>query len=149
MLINPGEVITGALVNAIAVVGRQVGKTASSLRKPDDELTTARWFETFRLTGTLPELPHLSAESGERLAGILAGPEIQAALQELLAARLTDAPESDASRARDVVRVALSTAGPDTAKFAEALADYYDGQICGLVARLEAEEPPPAGADSQ
>ena len=142
MLINPGEVITGALVNAIAVVGRQVGKTASGLRKPDDELTTARWFETFRLTGTLPELPHLSAASGERLAGILAGAEIQAALQELLAARLTDAPESDASRARDAVRVALSTAGPDTAKFAEALAGYYDDQICGLVARLEAEEPP-------
>ena len=32
MLIIPGEVVTGALVNAIAVVGRQISKAASGLR---------------------------------------------------------------------------------------------------------------------
>jgi len=48
---------------------------------------TARWFETFRLTESLPELPDLSSASGERLAVVLSGAEVQAALQELLAVR--------------------------------------------------------------
>lgn len=142
MLIIPDEVVTGALVNAIAVVGRQISKAASGLRKPDAGLATARWFETFRLTGTLADQPDLSPASRDRLAEVLSGAEIQAALQELLAARLTDAPETDASLARDAVRTTVTTADPDAAAFAGALAEYYDDQICGLVARLEAEEPP-------
>ena len=101
MLINPDEVVTGALVNAIAVVGRQINKVAAGLRKTDENLATARWFETFRLTGALPDLHGLSQESWDRLAEALGSDEIQAALQELLAARLTDAPEADASRARE------------------------------------------------
>jgi tetratricopeptide (TPR) repeat protein len=142
MLIIPDEVVTGALIDAIAVVGRQISKVASGLRKPDEDLATARWFETFRLTGALPDQPDLSLASKDRLAEVLSGAEIQAALQELLAARLTDAPETDASQARDAVRAAVTTADPDAAAFAGVLADYYDDQICGLVARLEAEEPP-------
>jgi hypothetical protein len=142
MLIVPDEIVTGALVNAIAVVGRQISKAASGLREPDGDLMTARWFETFRLTGALPDLPDLSAASWDRIARILTRAEIQAALQELLAARLTDAPETDASRARDAVHVALNAVGSDTVTCAEALADYYDDQICALVARLEAQDPP-------
>jgi hypothetical protein len=142
MLIVPDEIVTGALVNAIAVVGRQITKAASGLRKPDDDLSTARWFETFRLTGTVPDLPDLPAASSGRLVAVLSGAEIQAALQGLLAARLTDAPETDGSQARDAVRAVVSAADPDAATSAEALAGYYDDQICALVARLEAEEPP-------
>ncbi len=141
MLIIPGEVVTGALVNAIAVVGRQMSKAVAGVRKSDD-VATARWFETFRLSGTLPDQPDLSPETQDRLARILNGDEIQAALQELLAVRLTDAPQTDASRARDAIRLALTAAGPDAARFAEALADYYDDQICSLVARLEAKDSP-------
>ena len=141
MLIIPGEVVTGALVNAIAVVGRQISKAVAGVRKSDD-VATARWFETFRLSGTLPDQPDLSPETQDRLARILNGDEIQAALQELLAVRLTDAPQTDASRARDAIRLALTAAGPDAARFAEALADYYDDQICSLVARLEAKDSP-------
>src|SRR5258708_1758317 len=63
MLINPDEVVTGALVNAIAVVGRQIGKAVAGLRKTNEDLATARWFETFRLTGALPDLPGLSPAS--------------------------------------------------------------------------------------
>ena len=73
---------------------------------------------------------------------MLGGDEIQAALQELLAVRLTDAPETDAARARDAVRAALGAAAPDAAALSGALAGYYDDQICALVARLEGEEPP-------
>jgi hypothetical protein len=142
MLIDPGEVVAGALVNAIAVVGRQVSKAASSLRKPDEGLTAARWFETFQLTGSMPDLPELSPAFAERLAAALSGDEVQASLQDLLAARLTDAPETDASRAREAVCAALSAAHLDATTFAGALAEYYDDQICALVARLEGEEPP-------
>ena len=46
MLINFDEVVTGALVNAIAVVGRQVSKAAAGLRKTDAGLAAARWFES-------------------------------------------------------------------------------------------------------
>ena len=73
---------------------------------------------------------------------MLGGDEVQAALQELLAVRLTDAPETDAARARDALQMTLSAAGPDTTAFGEALAGYYDDQVCALVARLEGEEPP-------
>ena len=48
MLINHDEVITGTLVNAIAVAGRQVGTAAAGLRAGQD-LPTVRWFETDRL----------------------------------------------------------------------------------------------------
>jgi uncharacterized protein YidB (DUF937 family) len=142
MLINFDEVANGALVNAIAVVGRQVSKAAAGLRTEDEDLATARWFESFRLTATPPDLPGLSPAAAERLAEVLGGDEIQACLQELLAVRLTDAPETDASRARDALRVAVGAAAPGTAAFSGALADYYDDQICALVARLEGEEPP-------
>ena len=141
MLIIPDEIVTGALVNAIAVTGRQIGKVVADLHQSDD-VATARWFETFRLTGTLPDQPDLSPSTRDQLADRLKGDEIQAALQDLLAVRLTDAPETDASRARDGVRLALSAAGPDASPLAEALAYYYDDQICSLVARLEAKDPP-------
>ena len=38
MLVVFDEVVTGALVNAIVVVGRQISKAAAGLRKPDDDL---------------------------------------------------------------------------------------------------------------
>jgi hypothetical protein len=142
MPISLDEVAVGVLVNAIAVAGRQISKATAGLQKQDEVLATARWFETFRLSGAPPGLPGLPAASAERLAAVLGGAEVQAALQELLAVRLTDAPEADASRARDAVGAAVSGADPDVARFAGALADYYDDQVCSLVARLEAEEPP-------
>jgi hypothetical protein len=49
----------GGLVNAIALVGRQVGNALAGLRTADD-LSTGRWFETFRLSGTSPDQPDLS-----------------------------------------------------------------------------------------
>ena len=139
MLIIPAQVITGALVNAIALVGRKIGATLADLYTTDD-LTTARWFETFRLTDTVPGQPDLSPAAKDELLRILNGDEIQAALQELLAARLTDAPEIDATRARNAIRLTLGNAAPDAARFAEGLAAYYDDQICALVAHLQADD---------
>ena len=66
--------------------------------------------------------------------------EVQAALHELLAARLTDAPEADATHAREALVLTLNAFGPDVASVARALASYYDDQVCSLVARLEGED---------
>jgi hypothetical protein len=144
MLINIGDVIDGALVNAIALAGRRLSMTAGGLRRlrRARDLSVARWFETYSLTGTPPDLPGLAEDLAQRLVGVLDGDESQAALQELLAARLTDAPESDASAARRVLIVILTANAPDAAPVAGVLADYYDDQISALVARLEADDPP-------
>jgi NACHT domain len=144
MLINIGDVVDGALVNAIALAGRRISVAVDGMRgrRRASDLTAARWFETYRLTEETPDLPDLSPALTERLAGILRADEIQAALQELLAARLTDAPETDAASARQVLGLSLAGAGPAVpARLADALAEYYDDQICALVARVEADDP--------
>jgi NACHT domain len=144
MLINIDEVVTGALVNAIALAGRRISVAVDGLRgrRRVGDLTAARWFETYRMTSEAPGLPELPAELTERLAEIMRGDEAQAALHELLAARLTDAPETDATAARQVLSLTLTSADAGAAGFAEALADYYDDQARALVARLEADDPP-------
>jgi hypothetical protein len=132
MLINIDEVATGALINAISVAGRRMSVALGSLprRRREHDLTVARWFATHELTRQPPQVP-------EALADILRGDEVQAALQELLAARLTNASENDAALAREVLRFTLGST-PEAA----ALAGYYDDEICALVARLEADDPP-------
>ncbi len=144
MLINIGDVVDGALVSAIAVAGRRISVAVDGLRgrRRLNDLTAARWFETYRMTSEAPGLPELPAALTERLAEVLRGEEAQAALHELLAARLTDAPEADATAARQVLSLTLTTADARAARFAEALAGYYDDQVCALVARLEADDPP-------
>ena len=144
MLINFDEVVTGALVNAIALAGRRISVAVDGLRgrRRVSDVTAARWFETYRMTSEAPGLPELPAELTERLAEVMRGDEAQAALHELLAARLTDAPETDAAAARQVLVLTLTSADAGAAGFAEALADYYDDQVCALVARLEADDPP-------
>ena len=143
MLVNIDDVITGALVNAIAVAGRRITVAVDRTRdrRRADDVTTARWFETYRITDRVPDLPELSSVPEEQVAGVLRGDEIQAALHELLAARLTDADETDAERAKDAFFLTFGTTGSDASAFARALADYYDDQICALVSRLEASDP--------
>ena len=147
MPINVTEVVDGALVNVIALAGRRIAIAVGEFRgrRRSDDLSVARWFETYSLTGTppdLPGLPTLSEDLMQRLADVLASGEFQTALQELLAARLTDAPETDASAARRLLTVTLITNESDAAPIAEVLAGYYDDQVCALVARLEADAPP-------
>lgn len=146
--ISVSEVATDVLVTAIGTAGRWLATAARSPRgRKAEDLSIARWFETYKLTETVSDLPGLSDLSdlppgdAERLAEILRGPEVQAALQELLAARLTSAPETDAARAREIFALALASALPAAASFASRLADFYDDQICGLVARIEAGDP--------
>ena len=143
MSINIGDVVDGALVNAIALTGGRVSAAIQGYRgrRRAEDLSVARWFGTYRLTSEVPDLPELSPALTLRLADLLRGDEIQAALQELLAARLTGAPEKDAASARQALSLTLTADGPGTGLAGDALAGYYDDQIGALVARLEADDP--------
>lgn len=96
MIISIDEVATGLLVNAISATGRWLGTAAGASRsgrgRAGEDLAVARWFETYKLTDRVPGLSGLSSKSVERLRTLLSGDDAQAAVQELLAVRLTDAP---------------------------------------------------------
>jgi hypothetical protein len=77
----------------------------------------------------------------QRLGGFLQGDDVQAVLHELLAARLTDAPEADVERIRTVFDLALSADLPELVSVGAELFSYYDSQICELTGRLEGTEP--------
>jgi hypothetical protein len=138
------EIVTGVLINVITATGQRLGTSAAVLlrgRRHGEDLAVARWFETYRLTEGAPALPELSGEEAQNLAEILQGNEAQAALHELLAARLTDAPEADVSRVRAIWDLTLGRTVPGAERLAGTLFSYYDEQICELVARLEGHEP--------
>jgi len=137
------QVGTGVLTTAVGVLGSRLVVAANAPRGlRAKELSIARWFETYELTKrSLPELPGLSEELAPQLTGILSSDAVQATLQELLAARLTDADNIEANRARESFHLTIATADPALSSFGPPLAEYYDEQICSLVARLEADEP--------
>ena len=93
MLINIGDVVDGALVNAIALAGRRIAIAVGGLRgrRRADDVSVARWFETYSLTGAPPDLPGLSEDLAQRLADVLDGDEFQAAISQLPGYRSRDA----------------------------------------------------------
>lgn len=99
----PPEVVNGVLVNAISGVGRILVGSVSGprSRRTATDLDIARWFDTYQLIGDgHAAAQDLSPEAAEQAETALGRDEIQAVLQELLAARLTDAPETDIARIR-------------------------------------------------
>lgn len=138
------EIIAGVLVDAIATTGRQLVMSAKGLvgRRRSDDLATARWFDTYRLTGDPPSFPDMASTMEERLAAVLRGNDVQAVLHELLAARLTDAPEADVERIRAVFDLTLDEESSELAAVGVELFDFYDEQICELVGRLEGSQSP-------
>ncbi len=141
MIISIDDVATGLLVNAISAAGRWLGTAAGAARsgrgRAAEDLAAARWFETYKLTSRTPDLSRLSDKSAERLRALLSGDDAQAAVQELLAVRLTDGSNEDAGRARQAFVLTLTgTTDPQILGCAAALADYYDDEICDLVSRL-------------
>jgi hypothetical protein len=143
MLVNLDEVVTGVLISAIGAVGRWLGTAASAARdghgRTADDLAVARWFETYKLTVRVPpDTSGMSPLASARLVELLRGDDAQAAVQELLAVRLTDGTDMDAGRAREAFALTLASADdPEISSFAETAADYYDEEICDLVGRLK------------
>jgi hypothetical protein len=145
MLINPGDIIDGALVSAIAATGRMLVGQASSLRshRSAADMDIARWFDTYQLTGNSSDLPEDLRRMAPGIETALRRDEAQAVLQELLAARLTDAPEADVARIRAAWELSFEETlfGPQARDIGQ-LFEYYDARIGELVARLEASAPP-------
>lgn len=143
MQVDIGAIAVGVLVNAITATGRLLLAPISAPlrdRRLAGYVTIARWLDTYQLTKHTPPLPNFPPALNERLVEVLQGNEFQAILQELLAARLTDASEADVSRIRSVWDLTLAESG--VASATEALFDYYDEMICDLVGRLEGGHPP-------
>jgi hypothetical protein len=142
MLVNLDEVTTGVLISAIGTVGQWLGTAAAAVwagrGRAAGDLAVARWFETYKLTERVPpDTSGMSPAALARLAELLRGDDVQAAVQELLAVRLTDGTELDAAQAREVFVLTLAGADdPEISSHVETLADYYDDEICDLVGRL-------------
>jgi hypothetical protein len=140
-----GDIVSGVLVDVIAVTGRRLGLSAAALRgrRHKRELDLARWFDTYKISG--PGLDTIQAPAGADDAGVadvLGSAEVHAVLHELLAARLTGAAEADVGHVRAAFSLTISAALPRANPgFAGALFGYYDSEICGLVARLRATRP--------
>lgn len=133
------DVVAGVLVDAIATTGRWLGVAAQAAlgRRGADDLAVARWFDTYRLTAGPPELTGLPAGGEDRLAACLRSNGVQAVLHELLAARLTDAPEADVERIQALFSQTLAVADNGLVPVAGTLFGFYDGQIADLTGRLE------------
>ena len=147
MLVNPTDIADGVLVNAIWAVGQMVVRPRAG-RRAAVNMDIVSWADTEALIKeALPDLPlelsGLTTAEAEELAAALTRNEVQGALRALLAARLTDAPEADATKAREAVRLALSQHRPNElvlepgALYAEQLSEYFDEKICAVVANLE------------
>jgi hypothetical protein len=147
MLINTTDVVDGTLVSAIAATGRMLAGSASGLGsgRSAADLDIARWFDTYQLTRDGPLAPEdLMPLTATQIRDAVRQDDVQAVLQELLAARLTDAPEADVTRIRAAwdLSFAREPGMVFAAKHSGTLFDYYDNKIGELVARLEASSPP-------
>lgn len=138
------EVVTGALADVVSVTGQWLGAALINSRGRGyrDMVELIRWFDTYQLTDSNLELTGLpEGVAPELLAGALQRDEFHSVLHELLAVRLTGAPESDARSVRAGLHLTLATMLPVAGTLADALFEYYDGQICGLVGRLAGANP--------
>jgi hypothetical protein len=117
MLVNWTDILDGAIANAAWGVVSMVAQPRTA-RRVAAALDTAAWADTERLIRDAlagmtadPGLPDLSEAEAEELKEALKRDEAQGALRTLLACRLTDAPETDAAKARMAVRLALRGKG--------------------------------------
>jgi hypothetical protein len=115
LAVNWTDILDGEIVNAAWAVAGMLAKPRAG-HKVAASLDTAAWADTERLVRDAlagiaadPDLPELSEDEAAELEMAVRMPEVQGALQALLAVRLTDAPEADAARAREAVRLALAT----------------------------------------
>ena len=145
-----GEVVSGVLVDLIALTGRRLGTSAAALRgrRRRRDLDMARWLDTYQIAGPPPDICALPADASTgvteaEIASALRSAEVHGVLRELLAARLTGAEERDVEHVRTVFSLTVSAAipSPHAASLAEKLFGYYDSEISELVARLRATRP--------
>ena len=123
------------------MAGRRIGVAISALadRRYTKDLAILRWFDTYQLTNGIPDLPSVPSGSADAMEAELRGDAVQGVLHELLAARLTRAPEADVDGIRTVFTLTLRDVSP--ADLTHQLFEYFDTQICTMVRRLEKAHP--------
>ena len=172
MVVNWTDVLDLEIANAAWAVVGMVSKPRVRHRTRV-ALDTIAWADTEPLIRDAlaevvasTEAPVLSDDEAAEVATALKRHEFQGSLQALLAVRLTGAPETDADKAREAVRLALRNAFPlydlkllaDSALRSEAahapvtstdfppgvmdplatwLSEHFDEKICALVAIVE------------
>jgi len=137
------SVATGVLVDVISTTGRWIATELSVAKgQKNRDLNIATWFDTYTLSDSLPALPNLPAGiQEEHLRRMLRGDDVQAIIHELLAVRLSDAPETEADRLREVFQQLLGARLPELSPIAGNLFDFFDNAICDLTARLSTSRP--------
>lgn len=155
------EVVIGALANlmsdVLSATARQLGarRRVLGVRRHSADLDLATYFDTYTFTqdaapGLARRLAALigSAET-DAVTQRLTSDRCHALLHELLAARLSDAPEQQLERLRDSFRRALwplVDLDRDAARrIADVAFEYLDGKLSEVVARLESSLPEAAG----
>lgn len=140
------EVISGSLVSAIATTGRwAVGELAAphgERSKKDTEIIS--WFDNYQLSDRRPDLSNLPRDlTEEAFSQAIESNEVQASLQELIAARLTDAPSSAIEQVKQCFTSALQYRMPtiSIANVADSLFDYYDSETCRMTGELRGRQP--------
>lgn len=133
------ETAAEVLASVLTAAGRGLRLALAAPRgRERADIDVARWLDTYALSDVaLSTLPGGLPEDG--LEAFLLGNDIQAILQELLAARLTDAPEAEAERLLGLFtasgRGLLSDVG------LAALFEFFDEQVCALVVRVSSADP--------
>ncbi|MET9807717.1 NACHT domain-containing protein [Streptomyces halstedii] len=132
----------GVIASVVGTTATRLGVTLRSLGsralKEDEEIV--KWFDTYRITESAPQSADLpSTITDSELLQILEGEEFHAVIHELLAARLTDAPEKEIADIRSLLESTLGYASPsvDFSDLANALFEYYDAEVCSITGRLQ------------
>ncbi|MER8042550.1 NACHT domain-containing protein [Streptomyces sp. NPDC094032] len=110
--------------------------------KDDEEIV--KWFNTYRIAESPPQSAELPTGIDlAELRKILESSEFHSIIHELLAARLTDAPDEAVQDIQRVLECTLNYTKPiaDASELAEALFTYYDTEICAIVGRIQGASP--------
>jgi hypothetical protein len=150
---NWDEVLTLLTATGIGTVFSRLGVTVGVLRdhRYKDALDVAQWLAPDisednapgrrRLAALKESLEGLDVEAAARSETALQADETQAALQELIVARLSNQPELYAGQARDGLRDTLIAVEPDIGPVAEAIARHFDSEFRLIAARLRSRKP--------
>lgn len=138
---------------ALGLTFRRLGATVAGLRgrRYKDDLDIGEWFDTDllvdrtvggdKLLAAVPALTALDETAADKLSAVLRSTEVQAALQRLLAARLTGVAGQHVDLGVNAFRDTLLAAGSEFETLAAPLASYLDAELERIVDELHSKKP--------
>jgi hypothetical protein len=144
--IDVDEFVTELAVSIVCSLGQKLATPLRTLkdRRVRDDLELATWLNTYKLIEPIPlGLPPCPRECTEAdLDELLKRDDVHAVLYELLAARLSDAPQLDIGRLRAAMqRIDIARVNTWPTEYLGALFDAFDRILSGVASRLEKERP--------